>query len=155
MGSDPFGAELIENYLRTRGVRYFRGHHDDEFFFLLNTHHGRLHIHLEVCDASGDTIRLNVAAERYFPAELRARLADLADAWNRASPSAKAVVVESSDPTLIGVAAENRYSSADPGDFAAAVDQTIQSAIELFNHTRVSAGLVPFDPADIALLDAG
>ncbi len=154
MRSDLFGAELIENYLRTRRVRYFRGHHDDEFFFLINAHHGRLHIHLEVSGAYGDTIRIGVAAERYFPVQLRGRLAALTDAWNRASPWAKAVVVKSSDPTLIAVAAENSYSSADGADFAAAVDQTIQSAIELFGRTRVSAGLVPSGPADHPLLDA-
>jgi hypothetical protein len=45
---------LIEEYLRARGVRYFRGHHDDEYFFLvdfqsdfcLDASHGRLHVHL-------------------------------------------------------------------------------------------------------------
>jgi hypothetical protein len=27
---------LIEDYLSTRGVRYFRGHHDDEYFYLVD-----------------------------------------------------------------------------------------------------------------------
>lgn len=155
MRSDLFGTELVESYLRTRGVRYFRGHVDNEFFFLINTHDGRLHIHLEVCGAHGDTIKINVAAEKYFPAQLRGRLTTLVDAWNRSSRWAQAAVGESSDPSLVGVSVESRYSSAGADDFAAVVDQTIGSAIDFFGRTRDSAGLVPSSAPDNPLLDAG
>ena len=45
----------IEAYLRARDVQYFRGHHDDEYFFLVDlvagASSGRLNIHLEECEA--------------------------------------------------------------------------------------------------------
>ena len=37
------GTQLIERYLSARQLRHFRGHHDDEYFFLVNAYHGRLH----------------------------------------------------------------------------------------------------------------
>lgn len=133
MGPDRFGAELIETYLRARQVRYFRGHHDDEFFFLINAYHGRLHVHLEL--SAADTITINVAEERYYPAQLRGRLTGLVDEWNGANPWAKAALVASSDPNLLGISAANRYSR-ESGDFATLVDHTLQSAIDLFGRTR-------------------
>lgn len=136
MGSDLFGAELIESYLRARQVRYFRGHHDDEFFFLINAYHGRLHVHLEVSAADRDSITINVSEERYYPARLRGYLVGLVDEWNGADPWAKATLVTSSDPNLLGIAADNRYSR-DSVDFAKVVDRTLQSAIELFGRARV------------------
>lgn len=138
MGSDLFGAELIESYLRARQVRYFRGHHDDEFFFLINAYHGRLHVHLEVASADRDSIAISVCAERYYPARLRGCLIALVDDWNSANPWARATLVSSSDPNLLGIAADNRYSR-ESVDFAKVVDHTLQSAIELFGRARVLA----------------
>ena len=63
------GTRLIERYLHTRQVQYFRGHHDDEYFFLVNAYHGRLHVHLEPCGAGGTAVRVTITAERYYPAE--------------------------------------------------------------------------------------
>ena len=72
------GADLIESYLRTRHVRYFRGHHDDEFFFLVNAYHGRLHVHLEPSGPDRESVTIRVTAERYYPAAERAAIASLA-----------------------------------------------------------------------------
>jgi len=150
-----FGIELIENYLLTRRVRYFRGHRDEEYFFLVNAYHGRLHVHLEAGGADRDMVKLTVTAERYFPAEQRAAVAALADQWNQTSPWARAVVYASSDPRLVGVAAENRYSNATDGDFGAFVDHTIQSAIDLFGRIRTVVGPAGSRTGDERLLDAG
>lgn len=152
MASDLVGAALIEAYLRARQVRYFRGHHDDEFFFLINAYHGRLHVHLEVPTADRDVITINIAEERYYPAMLRGRLAGLVDEWNGTSPWAKAALVASSDPNLLGIAADNRYSRKS-GDFAAVVDHTLQSAIELFGRARTLAAASGSDGSP--LRDAG
>jgi hypothetical protein len=120
------GAELIERYLRTRQVRYFRGHHDDEFFFLVNAYHGRLHVHLEPCGADREMVKVSATAERYYPAASRTRVAALAAQWNQASP---------------------------PGnDFGTFVDATIQSSIDLFGRMKAS---VRAQPDGEHLLDAG
>lgn len=135
------GADLIESYLRTRYVRYFRGHHDDEFFFLVNAYHGRLHVHLEPSGPDRESVTIRVTAERYYPAAERAAIASLADRWNQAHPASGAVVFSSCDPRLVGVAAESRYRNTDAGfgDFA---DQAIQAAVDLFGrlHLAVEQG---------------
>ena len=146
------GAELIERYLRTRQVRYFRGHHDDEFFFLVSTYHGRLHVHLEPCGAHGEMVKVVATAERYYPVFSRTRVAALADQWNQAGPPARAVVFESSDPRLVGVAAESRYGDSAETDFGTFVDATIQSSIDLFGRMKAS---VRAQPDEEHLLDAG
>jgi hypothetical protein len=145
------GAELIETYLRTRQVSYFRGHHDDEFFFLVGAYHGRLHVHLQPCGPSGAAVRISITAERYYPAEQRNRVATFVEQWNSAEPPVTATLFESSDPRLVGVVAERRCR---PGDteFGPFVDQAVQSAINLFG--RLSALVA--SPADGAhMLDAG
>lgn len=144
MASDLVGAALIEAYLRARQVRYFRGHHDDEFFFLINAYHGRLHVHLEVPATDREIITINIAGERYYPATLRGRLAGLVDEWNGATPWARAALVASSDPNLLGIAADNRYSRKS-GDFATVVDHTLQSAVELFGRARALAAAAGSD----------
>ncbi|MGY4708532.1 hypothetical protein ACXDF8_03035 [Mycolicibacterium sp. CBM1] len=134
------GAELIEGYLRARQVRYFRGHHDDEYFLMINAYPGRLHVHLKPCPRDATAARISVTAERYYPVTQWPRVTMLADRWNAAGPRAIATVVESSDPRLVGVLAESRYRSADAGsesDFGVFVDETIQSAVDLFG--RMSA----------------
>lgn len=146
------GAELIERYLRTRHVRHFRGHHDDEFFFLVNAYHGRLHVHLEPCGADREMVKITATAERYYPASSGTRVAALAAQWNQAEPPARATVFKSSDPRLVGVAAESRYTDSADTDFGTFVDATIQSAIDLFGRMKAS---VKAQPDGEHLLDAG
>ncbi|AQT80544.1 hypothetical protein B1R94_16610 [Mycolicibacterium litorale] len=133
------GSELIEGYLRTRRVRHFRGHNDGEFFFLLNTFHGRLHVHLEPCGPQARTAKITVSTARYYPVAQRPRVAALAEQWNRSDPRAVATVFGSSDPRLVGVVTESRYR--DGGvEFGVFVDEAIQSAIELFGRMKASTG---------------
>lgn len=148
-----FGAELIERYLHTRQVRYFRGHHDDEYFFLVNAYHGRLHVHLEPCGPERRMVKISITAERYYPAVARAKVAALATQWNETIPPVAATVFASSDPRLVGVVAERRYSTAAGVDFGTVVDQSIQSAIDLFGRLKASVGATPNGTSH--LLDAG
>lgn len=128
---------LIEAYLRGRGLRYFRGRHDDEYFFLLaDAHGGRLNVHLEVCGAERDTVQVSVSPDRYCLAEVRDRLSDLAAEWNAGDPSALAVVHDSSDPTLVGVTAYNCYRPDDVEALTVSVDRTVASATDLFGLVR-------------------
>ena len=133
MTTEPFGTELIERYLRARKLRYFRGCHDGEFFFLLTVGHERLHVHLEA--AAADHVTVRVTPANFFPAADRPRLQQFIDNWNVESRRATAIVHESSDPTRIGVVVENSYPigrGMQLEDFAGLADNTIRSAIKLF-----------------------
>jgi hypothetical protein len=145
------GAQLIESYLRTRQMRHFRGHHDDEYFFLVSAYHGRLHVHLQPCGPSAAAVQVSITAERYYPAEQRTRVAALVKQWNDAAPLITATVFASSDPRLVGVLAERRYRAGDT-EFGPFVDQAVQSAIDLFGRLRA---LVASSSDDAHLLDAG
>lgn len=149
------GADLIESYLRTRHVRYFRGHHDDEFFFLVNAYHGRLHVHFEPAGPDRESVTIRITAERYYPADERPTITALADRWNAAHPGSGAVVFSSCDPRLVGVAAESRYRSAGVGaDFGEFADQAIQAAVDLFGRLGLAIGLA-HPGGGQRLLDAG
>jgi hypothetical protein len=145
------GTQLIESYLSTRQMRHFRGHHDDEYFFLVSAYHGRLHVHLRPCGPSGAAVQISITAERYYPAGQRSRVAALVEQWNDTAPRVTAAVFESSDPRLVGVLAERRYRAGDT-QFGPFVDQAVQSAIDLFGRLRV---LVASPSDDTHLLDAG
>lgn len=102
---EPLSTNLIERYLRARGRRYFRGHHDAEFFFVANAHL-RLHVHLEISPAYRDVFTIRVSPAYFFPATDHTRLAEIVNAWNLQNHEVTAIVHGSSDPHRIGVAAE-------------------------------------------------
>ena len=142
--------ELIEGYLRARGVRYFRGHHDDEYFHLVHTRTVRLHVHLEVCGDDRDGVLVSITGDRYYPAGQRDQLQQAISRWNAECHDIGAVVQESSDPHLVGVAAGSRYHGVDAAQFGTFVDGAIAAAAELF--ARIG-DLAPAAPQ--ALRDAG
>lgn len=126
----------IEDYLRSRGARYFRGHHDDEYFFpvdaVVDGRHKRLQVHLQGAggDSGGiDIVQVSVTSDRYYPASARVRLAELAALWQAGQPSAEVVIHDSSDPSLVGVSAYFREPVVGlPGS----ADHAVAAAIELF-----------------------
>ena len=131
----PVAAQLIERYLLSRGRRYFRGHHDGEYFFLLTVGDERLHVHLELAPDDPDLLTIRVAPSYFFPTADRERLLGFVDSWNQAAHRVTAVIHESSDPTRFGISAENSCRVALDvtfADFAGLVDQTIGSSIRLF-----------------------
>ncbi|HEY7052777.1 MAG TPA: hypothetical protein VH496_11700 [Mycobacterium sp.] len=135
MRPTPVAAQLIERYLLSRGRRYFRGHHDGEYFFILTVGDERLHVHLELAPTDPDRLTIRVAPSYFFPAADRARLVEFVDSWNQSPHRVAAVIHESSDPTRLGVSAENTSLIAldvSFDDFAGLVDQTIGSSIRLF-----------------------
>jgi len=147
---------LIEDYLHSRGVRYFRGHHDNEYFFLVDflagAHRGRLNVHLELCGAALDAVSVSIAPDRYYPADKRERFTELAARWN-AGGVVEAVVHESSDPRLIGVLARSLHRPTGLADLTDFVEGVVTSAIELFG--GMSAAAAPSQQASDALRDAG
>lgn len=135
MRTRPLGTELMERYLRSRRLRYFRGHHDGEYFFILTVGRERLHVHLDMLRGHRYLFTIRVAPAYYFPATHRAGLVRFANKWNRDNHCATASVHESSDPSRVGVVVENSHPIGYRPDFAAYarfVDDTIQSAVTLF-----------------------
>ncbi|MBV8929322.1 MAG: hypothetical protein JO152_09380 [Mycobacteriaceae bacterium] len=135
MRSEPFGAELIERYLRTRRLQYFRGHHDEEYFFILKTSHGPLHVHVEIPSADRELFTIRVTPPYFLPQTHRSWLMRFSRRWHRRSPSTKAVIYRSTVPDRVGVAAESAVLVGDGiafADFALYMDHAIASAIKLF-----------------------
>jgi hypothetical protein len=141
MRTEPFGAEAIERYLSAHGVRYFRGHHDGEFFFIMTVDHSRLHVHLGPTPQRPDVCTIRVTPARFFAAEDRARLTEVARRWNDANLCATALVHESSDPTRVGVDVEYKGSVTCYEEFVYFGDHAIDSAIALFRELSQAPAL--------------
>lgn len=151
--TEPLCANLIERYLRTRGRRYFRGHHDGDYFFVTRA---RLHVHLEISPADADVLIIRVTPGCYFPATDRPWLTYSCDRWNRHDRQVTAIVHGSCDPQRIGVLArKSQWIRKDTSfeDFACLVDRVVADATELFG--ELSPG-VELPGSDQPLLrDAG
>ena len=150
--------ELIEEYLRTRGVRYFRGHRDDEYFYLVDTrsHTGphrlrvRLHVHLAVCGADRDAVQISITGDRYYPAGHSELFQQAVSRWNAECHDVGAVIQPSCDPALVGVAAGSRYRGTDVGELGLFVEGSEADAAQLLGLiSDVSA------PLPATLRDAG
>ncbi|ABK65322.1 conserved hypothetical protein [Mycobacterium avium 104] len=153
MTNEQSCANLVERYLRTRGRRYFRGHHDGEYFFVTAAPR-RLHVHFEISPAHDDVLIIRVSPGCYFPASDRPWLTHFSDRWNRLGRRVTAIVHGSSDPQRIGVTArKSQWIRNGVGftDFAAFLDETIADATQLFEELNPAA-----PPAHAPLLrDAG
>jgi hypothetical protein len=139
---EPLSTEMTERYLRSRGVRYFRGQHDGECFFVSNAGGRRLHVHLAISRWRSDVFTIRIAPASFFPATDSARLAQFADTWNQQNPEVTAIVHGSSDPERIGVVARSSQRIVDRiefDEFACYVDRAIAAAIDFF------AELAPVD----------
>jgi hypothetical protein len=145
---------LIEDFLRTRGARYFRGHHDDEYFFLVDfVRHrkGHLNVHLEPGDR--DSVHVSVTADRYYPAEQRARLGEIVARWNADTPALSATIHDSCDPRLVGLLASGEYRPADLTDLTGFVDAAVAGAVTLFG--AAASVVTPAQQSPHGLRDAG
>lgn len=131
--------ELIEEYLRTRGVRYFRGHRDDEYFYLVDTRvrtgplrlNVRLHVHLAVCGAERDAVQISITGDRYYPAAHSEVFQQAVSRWNAECHDVGALIQPSSDPALVGVTAGSRYRGTDAGELSAFVERAEVGAVQL------------------------
>jgi len=116
-------------------MRFFRGQHDGEYFFVANAHPRRLHVHLEVSPSFGDVLNVRVAPACFFPVTDRPWLTQFADTWNQQHSEVTAIVHDSSDPARVGVSASRSHwirEDISLEDFAALADRTIAAAIDLF-----------------------
>ena len=126
---------LIEDYLRASGVRYFRGHQDDEYFFLADalagTKPGHLHVRLGVGVGRGE-VELVITPDRYYPGTRRERIATAAAQWASAVSGLQAELHQSADPALVGVVVVGRCRPAGIADLTGFVDRTVAAAVDFF-----------------------
>lgn len=147
----------IEDYLRARGAPYFRGHHDDEYFFLVDfvsgAYRGRLNVHLQAPDAGDDAgaVLVTISPDRYFPAEKAEWLGKLADRWNAETHPVQAVVHGSCDPRLVGVQARGGARPGGVPELSAFVDDAVNAGTDLFG--RLAGAALP--ASGPVLRDAG
>jgi hypothetical protein len=109
MHVEPFGTELIERYLDSRGWRFFRGRTGREFLVLLSTGQGELHVNVRASGSRRDVLVVRVSPAAHYSAGDRSRLMELVNEWNRDTHWPKAFVRETSDPARVGVVGENSY----------------------------------------------
>ncbi|WP_156687081.1 YbjN domain-containing protein [Mycobacterium sp. Marseille-P9652] len=150
-------ANLIEGYLATSGLRHLRGEHEGEYFCVVNTDRGRLHVHLEMSPSFDDVLVVSVTRGRLLPAADRLWLTHFADAWNRRNRGVTALLHVSSNPQRIGIVARRSQwirEGISAEAFAAFVDSTIEAAIELFAEMKTVVEL-PAGVPQPALRDAG
>ena len=139
---EPLSTELTERYLRSRGIRYFRGQHDGECFFVSNADGRRLHVHLGISRWCSDVFTIRVTPVCFFPAADSARLAELADAWNQQNREVTVIVHGSSDPQRIGIFARSSQRIRDRihfEEFGCFVDGAIAGAIDFFSRLAPAA----------------
>jgi hypothetical protein len=136
MTSESLSADLIERYMSTCGLRFFRGQHDGEYFFVAHAHTRRLHVHLEISPSFGDVVIIRVTPACFFPVADRPWLTQFADMWNQQNREVTAIVQGSSDPQRVGVVARRSQWIREGipfENFASLVDRAITSAIDLFD----------------------
>ncbi len=135
MTAQSLCTNLIERYLSTSGLRFLRGEHDGEYFCVVDTDSGRLHVHLEISASFDDVLRIRVNPACSFTVADRPWLTHFANTWNQQNREVTAIVHESRDPRRIGVSA-NRSQWIREGlsfeDFASFAERTIADAIDLF-----------------------
>jgi hypothetical protein len=134
MNSTSPCANLIERYMSNSGLRFFRGQHDGEYFFVANSD-PRLHVHLEVSPSFGDAVIIRVTPASFYPVADRPWLTRFADAWNHQNREVTAILHGSSDPQRIGVVARRSQwirESMSLEDLGSFVDRTVTAAIEFF-----------------------
>ncbi len=135
MTSESLCANLIERYVRTSGLQFFKGEHDGQYFCVADGRSGRLHIHLEISSSFGDMLIIRAAPACLFTLADRPQLTRFADTWNQQNREVTAIVHDSSDPQRIGVSARRSRWIRDNmsfEEFASFADCTVAAAVELF-----------------------
>lgn len=110
MEIEPLSTELIERYLRSRHLRFFRSDDGEEFMMVLsNYERGKLHVNLRINGLRRDILEISVSPAGYYPASDRPRLMELVNDWNRDTHWPKAFVRETAQPSHVSVVGECAY----------------------------------------------
>jgi hypothetical protein len=130
MQIEPLSTELIERYLRSRELRFFRSDDGEEFMMVLsNYEQGKLHVNLRINGLRRDIVEISISPAAYYQARDRPRLMELLNDWNRDTHWPKAFVRETPHPSRISVVGEGAYLLSD-GIHLAALGNFIRSTVE-------------------------
>ncbi|GLE52659.1 YbjN domain-containing protein [Mycobacterium montefiorense] len=130
MQIEPLSTELIERYLCSRQLRFFRSDDGGEFMMVLsNYERGKLHVNLRINGLRPDILEISVSPARYYHASERPRLMELVNEWNRDNHWPKAFVRETAATNYVNVVGESAYLLTD-GVHLAALGNFIRSTVE-------------------------
>jgi Putative bacterial sensory transduction regulator len=130
MQIEPLSTELIERYLRSRQLRFFRSDDGEDFMMVLsNYERGKLHVNLRINGLRRDVLEISMTPAGYYQAAARPRLMELVNDWNRDTHWPKAFVRETAGPNHVSVVAENAYLLTD-GIHLAALGNFVRSTVE-------------------------
>jgi hypothetical protein len=133
---EPLSAELIERYLDSRGLRFYRSRDGKGLLVLFSTEHGKLQVNLRASGVRSDVLVISISTATYSRAADRSRLMDLVNDWNRDTYWPKAFVRETSQPGRIAVVGESAFPLGDGigidalGNF---INSSIRSGAKLFD----------------------
>jgi hypothetical protein len=125
---EPLSAGLIERYLDSRGLRFYRSRDGKGLLVLFSTQHGKLQVNLRVGGMHSDVLAISISTATYNLAADRSRLMELVNDWNRDTHWPKAFVRDTSQPGRIAVVGESAYPLAD-GIHVDALGNFINSSI--------------------------
>ncbi|MCV7409995.1 hypothetical protein AWC05_22970 [Mycobacterium florentinum] len=130
MEIEPLSPELVERYLRSRHLRFFRSDDGEEFMMVLsNYERGKLHVNLRINGLRRDILEISVSPAGYYQASDRPRLMELVNGWNRDTHWPKAFVRETAQPSHVNVVGESAYLLTD-GIHLDALGNFIKSTVE-------------------------
>jgi hypothetical protein len=129
MRIEPLSTELIERYLQSRRLRFFRSDDGEEFLLLSSYERGKLHVNLRVNGLRRDLLEISISPSAYYPAGERPRLMELVNDWNRDTHWPKAFLRETAQPSHVSVVGENAYLLSD-GIHLEALGNLVESAVE-------------------------
>jgi hypothetical protein len=110
MKIEPLSTELIERYLRSRHLRFFRSDDGEEFLMVLAKYEqGKLHVNVRINGLRRDILEISISPAGYYPTSERPRLMELVNDWNRDNHWPKAFVRETAAPTHVSVVGEGAY----------------------------------------------
>jgi hypothetical protein len=145
MQIEPLSTDLIERYLRSRHLRFFRSDDGEEFMLLLsNFERGKLHVNLRINGLRRDVLEVSITPAGYYEAAARPRLMELVNDWNRDTHWPKAFVRETAAPNHVTVVGESAYLLTDGIHLAALgnlITSTVEYGVDLFAKIEQAASL--------------
>lgn len=106
MEIEPLSTQLIERYLSSRDLRFYRSNDGDEYLVLFSTEHGKLHVTMRLSGPRQHVFVISVTPATNYPVAQRVRLMEVINDWNRDSWLPKAFVRQTSLPDQVGVVGE-------------------------------------------------
>lgn len=144
MEIEPLSTQLIERYLKTRDLRYYRNSDADEYLLLFSTLHGKLHVTIRLGGPGNQVLVISVTPAVNYPAAQRVRLMEVINDWNRDSWWPKAFVRQTSLPDQVSVVGEQSIWLPEGIHFEAVaefIDATNACASDLFGKITAAMAL--------------